>query len=85
VLSALQRGAHRDPEWTRGECRRRAADDLHESSAQEIDEEDYNVNARRGPHTAPWTARLHGRFKEVNFPSAHHPAARRVYYPGAVP
>jgi hypothetical protein len=25
------------------------------------------------------------RFKEVNFPSAHHPAARRVYYPGAVP
>jgi len=47
VLSALQRGAHRDPEWTRGECRRRAADDLRESSAEEIDDEDNNSAGQR--------------------------------------
>lgn len=49
---AVQRGAHRDPEWTLGECRRSAADDLHDGSPEEIDDQRSNVSERRGRRAA---------------------------------
>jgi hypothetical protein len=84
VLSALQRGAHRDPEWTRGECRR-AADDLHESSAEEIDDEDHNVNARRDAAQPPGQPVFMGASKGVIALRPYQPSARRVYQPAALP